>query len=443
MNNYNVKNKNVVFTFAIFSVIVFFFFIYFEVNIFDAQTVKTKVLYPEIQKLVGKNLSFNELSDFFKYLAKDNGARYAFEVLKNAELPPRIDLHLLGHIVGDELFKQEGVKGIEACTRDFRNACSHSIVVGLFSERGDMALDEIAEVCRRSPGGLGAYTMCFHGLGHGILAAVGYTMEKTVDLCKKTATPQYKNRESVECIGGAVMEIVGGGFHDREIWQKQRLVYLDSTKPLELCENNIIPQDAKGICYMYITPYLIEAAGGNIGNPLPEDIALVQKIRIEKKDLQNFCRRFKGEEKNSCLSEGWPLFAEQVKTPAGLIEFCAWLSDPQSVHSCVYDLFYIVTVQFGLDGDRMRTFCQEVAENYRGLCFATVAARFMEVDNDFARDAVLFCKSADTAGVGKECYEKIISSARYSFRSRSEEARNVCGMMPLVWQNQCLQKINQ
>src|SRR3989338_10209532 len=139
------------------------------------------------------------------------------KIFKAAPLGPNIDLHLLGHAVGDELYKQEGLNGITICDNDFRNACSHSIVIGLFYDKGDGALSEISEACRKAPGGSGAYTMCFHGLGHGILAATGYDMGKTAEYCKKTDTTTCK-RESTECIGGSVMEIIGGGFHDREIW---------------------------------------------------------------------------------------------------------------------------------------------------------------------------------------------------------------------------------
>src|SRR6185369_5825096 len=56
--------------------------------------------------------SFQELSDRFAALANKKGAVYAYEVLREAPLPPGTDLHLLGHTVGDILYKQKGVAGI-------------------------------------------------------------------------------------------------------------------------------------------------------------------------------------------------------------------------------------------------------------------------------------------------------------------------------------------
>ncbi|MBI2056268.1 MAG: hypothetical protein HYT37_02715 [Candidatus Sungbacteria bacterium] len=249
--------------------------------------------YPEAGELAGKNLSFKDLSNFFTALAEKKGGRYAFEVLKRAPAPPNTDLHLLGHVVGDELYKQEGIKGIEICTNDFRNACSHSIVVGIFSEKGDSALGEIADTCRRAPGGSGAYTMCFHGLGHGILSAVGYDMEKTVALCQKTGTEQYNNREYIECVGGAVMEIVGGGGHDRELWEKQRALYLRAEKPLDLCRAAFMPRDVQSWCFVYITPFFWEAVGGDIGNPTDEVFTKAfrwcDKIPLTEMDSRGMC----------------------------------------------------------------------------------------------------------------------------------------------------------
>lgn len=159
---------------------------------------------------------------------------------------------------------------MRVCTQDFRNACSHSIVVGLFSDKGEAALPEITDSCRNAPGGSGAYTMCFHGLGHGILAFTGYNLEKTAGLCKKTGSPERNNREYVECVGGSIMEIIGGGGHDHELWAAQRPKYLTKDDPLSPCSTAIIPPEAKEMCYVYITPYLFEAVGANMADPGPD-----------------------------------------------------------------------------------------------------------------------------------------------------------------------------
>jgi hypothetical protein len=132
--------------------------------------------YPEITELANKHYTFTELKQYFTKLAETKGGAYAYEVLKQAAVPPQTDMHLLGHVVGDQLYRQQGIEGIKVCTDDFRNACSHSIVVGLLLDKGETILPEIAKTCKEAPGGTGAYTMCYHGLGHGVLAYTNYNL---------------------------------------------------------------------------------------------------------------------------------------------------------------------------------------------------------------------------------------------------------------------------
>lgn len=226
-------------------------------------------LHPELKELEGKELTFDEYVTFFENLAKEKGGAYAYDTLLKADIAPGIDLHLLGHVIGDILYKQEGIDGIYDCTPDFRNACSHSIVVGLFTERGIDALDDIADACGNAPGGTGAYTMCFHGLGHGILAYANYDFGQAVDMCKKTGTPGRQNREYIECVGGTTMEMIAG-VHDPNAWKAQYTTYFADSDPLAPCNRPYVSEQAKPICYTYLTPHLFEAAGADLAAPQPE-----------------------------------------------------------------------------------------------------------------------------------------------------------------------------
>ncbi len=250
--------------------------------------------YAEAATIAEGAKDFKELSKRFEDLAKDKGGAYAFEVLKRAQIPPNTDTHLLGHVVGDELYKQEGVDGIQYCTQDFRNACSHTIVIGALGEYGgEAALEKIRDACKKAPGGPGAYTMCYHGLGHGVFAFYEYSFPETVDFCKKTGTPEYRDREYIECVGGSVMELMGGGGHDPEMWQKSRDTYLTEDKPLAPCMSEYIPDEAKQICIVYMTPRLWEVAGINLGQPDPERFddafKLCELLPRSKPELRDSC----------------------------------------------------------------------------------------------------------------------------------------------------------
>ncbi|MEK7561234.1 MAG: hypothetical protein AAB539_04770, partial [Patescibacteria group bacterium] len=158
-------------------------------------------------------------------------------------------------------------EGIRECTPEFRNACSHSIVVALFAEKGQQGLNDIMRVCRMAPGGPGAYTMCFHGLGHGIVAALDYDMPAAIGVCKQTGTAEHGDEETRECVGGIVMEMISGGFHNREDWQKKRAEYFSVAEPLRPCADDFMPRAYRWWCYVYLTPHLFEAAGADIGSP--------------------------------------------------------------------------------------------------------------------------------------------------------------------------------
>lgn len=239
----------------------------FVVVIVGTLLVASKQQYSEAAS-IGKNVSsFQELSQRFEKLAQEKGGVYAFEVLKRAQLPPQTDLHLLGHVVGDELYKQEGVDGIRLCTQDFRNACSHAMVIGTLSEFGEGSLPKIRDACAEAPGGSGAYTMCFHGLGHGVFAGYGYELPQTIEFCQKTGTEEYSQREYIECFGGAIMELMGGGGHDPHLWEEARERYI--TSPLAPCMSPEVPDELRSICLTYLTPQLWEAAGIELGAPNP------------------------------------------------------------------------------------------------------------------------------------------------------------------------------
>lgn len=215
---------------------------------------------PEIKQINNTSKPFTEIASFFRQLAQHKGAEYAYNVLKSATLPPNTELHVLGHTIGEELYKQQGAAGIALCTDDFRNACSHSIVVGLFLEKGESALSEIGEVCRKAPGTSTAYKICYHGLGHGVLAYAGYDLPKAVTLCSKTDTKEGNYAEARQCISGSIMELISGGFHDQAAWRIQRQKYLLSEKPEQTCLQDFLPESARDICFLYLTPYLLDQA---------------------------------------------------------------------------------------------------------------------------------------------------------------------------------------
>ena len=363
---------------------------------------------PEVSELARSPLSATELKSYFQMLARQKGAPYAYDVLRSALLPPDTDLHLLGHYIGDVLYQQQGAAGMRVCTREFRNACSHSIVVAMFGERGEAALPEIAEACRGAPGGSGAYTMCFHGLGHGVLASVGYNLPEAVRLCAKTGTRGREYREYHECGGGAIMEIISGGDHSKALWASERQTYLAAGEPLSPCSRNFVPAKVKPICYLYLTPWLWEAVGADLGRPAPQDheraMRLCQGIRASETASRETCYGGFGKEfivlvpgrdirrieeltdrELNLVHEWCNLAPDRVASAACVvyamyslywggendravaIRFCGLAPDGFLKDACVKNLIRVVSIYIQ-DADYRRGFCQELDASYRQAC---------------------------------------------------------------------------
>ena len=368
--------------------------------------------FSELKKVSEYTSSFKKLTDFFEDIAEEKGAEYAYNVLRLSDLPPGTDLHLLGHAVGDVLFKQQGLKGIHVCTQDFRNACSHTIVIGLFYQKGEGALSDISNTCRGAPGGKGAYTMCFHGLGHGVLSYAGYDLEKAVDLCSQTATPEYNGREFNECVGGTIMEIIGG-VHDREAWSRAHKKYFKDDDPLYPCSADFIPDRIKSICYNYLTPHLFTAAGGSLSNPIPvigKAFSFCEAIPEEKVADRTSCYGGFGKEfivltKERDIREIDVMTPEQIKR---VYDWCSEAGNEKGQNNCL--VFAVSSMYWGGENkyDTALGLCNiiENKDNQRACFNNLIGSVFYYrggADKDYLRE---FCNLLPE-DIGKNCYARI------------------------------------
>jgi len=367
--------------------------------------------YSEADTIAKGVRTFEELSGRFETLAQEKGAPYAFEVLRRAQLPPNTDLHLLGHVVGDQLYLQQGIEGIALCTQDFRNACSHTIVIGVLGEYGDGAIEDIRSACKQAPGGSGAYTMCFHGLGHGVLAFDQYNFERTQDFCKKTGTNEYNNREYAECMGGAVMEIISGGGHDRETWSKARNTYLENGSPLSLCQQDFFDDQSRGICYDYITPYLLEAAGANLGYPGPSDF---EKAFVFCDELPNgsqerdrcfggFGKEFLVLAQDRDVRNIESMTSEQMRT---VHAWCALANDEEGTRACIRSA--VQSAYWGGENDPRAALllCRTSGKEYQVGCFKDLIDEVSYYVNDAAYREQ-FCASLPSE-IQEECRSSLL-----------------------------------
>lgn len=169
-------------------------------DVSDQTPIETEVAYAE-------KLEVPELVTYFKNTSIKKGAAYAYEILRR--LPPS-DLdpykHLLGHVIGDELFNEQNIAGLKVCTSEFTSACYHSVIARAIDEQGLENIREINQKCQELKNSAG----CLHGMGHGITAALGY--EDPVSAANVCASLQ-KYGTTRACVEGVIMEF---NFHQLE-----------------------------------------------------------------------------------------------------------------------------------------------------------------------------------------------------------------------------------
>lgn len=335
---------------------------------------------PELQELTNRKFkTFAELATYFRKISNTKGALYGFQVLRYATLPPRTDLHLLAHTVGDILYKQQGTEGMKYCTDEFRNACSHSIVVGTLLEKGENSLSLFSKICEKAPGGTGAYQMCFHGLGHGILSYTNYDMEKAVKLCRKTGTNEHQYREYRECVGGTVMEIVGGGDHDKATYQKMVGKYIKKEDPLSPCDTDIIPADAKYLCYTYITPNMMVQAGASLANPnpklFPKAFSFCDKVSIYDDKNRDACYGGFGKEFPALANSRDIRSVDKMnkKQLEKVNEWCKLAGVKDGINSCVKAALQSLFWGGETNPNISYEFCGMQDEPFKRSCYETLA----------------------------------------------------------------------
>ncbi len=329
--------------------------------------------YPEVAELsTHQDWSFKQFTDYFQSLAQNKGAPYAFGVLLRAPFPPDIDIHLIGHTVGYVLYDQQGIDGIRECTQDFRNACSHSVVISALIENGEAALNSITQACKQAPGGTGAYTMCFHGLGHGVLAYNSYDLEKAIAMCKKTGTPEYGGREYVECVGGTIMEMIDG-VHDRAAWEQQVRRYFRDDDPLSPCDASFMPSEVRSICYDYLTPRLFTAAG-DLHNPdtYAATFMLCDPLSGDDRDAcyGGFGKEFVGIAEERDIRNIGSMSEENVRKVRG---WCALAGDARGEEVCLSHALSSLFWGGENTPDAALTFCAIADPKEQGRCYAELS----------------------------------------------------------------------
>ena len=265
--------------------------------------------------------------------------------------------------------------------------------------------DNVNYVCKLAPGGSGAYTMCFHGFGHGVLAYAEYEVPDAVELCQRVGTQEFGNEEANQCVGGAIMEM-RGGIHDPELWALKKDKYLDNSNPLKMCQSDYMPESAKGFCYTYITPFIFDSAqivsDGSAEDLYKNSFAFCDQISED--EYRNICYGGHGKEFLVLVQNRDIRNVDEVtnKQLQKAIDWCLLASSAEGETACLLE------IQNSL---------------------------YWGGENDF-RTSIRYCSLIESETIKSSCFDRFYENV-LMYRNINEENNQICDAVPVQYAKSC------
>lgn len=111
--------------------------------------------------------------------------------------------HQLAHAFGEGLYTVEGEHGVSVCDSQFSYGCFHVMLGKAIHTHGLAEINKLDALCRGSL--LKSPEACEHGIGHGVVAYLGYAEDalvRSLGVCDTLRSPT----STLACYSGAFME---------------------------------------------------------------------------------------------------------------------------------------------------------------------------------------------------------------------------------------------
>lgn len=115
--------------------------------------------------------SYSQKIIHYKNQINTLGSAKAYDDFKknNRILTPALQ-HNTAHIFGEALYSSAGLDGITVCDSEFNYGCYHSLIGNALAKEGLEKITNINYSCTKTKD----FLKCQHGIGHGIVAFLGY-----------------------------------------------------------------------------------------------------------------------------------------------------------------------------------------------------------------------------------------------------------------------------
>lgn len=150
----------------------------------------------------GDKISYERADAFWKGYLKAHGAAASYQALLASAAPlTQSEAHTLAHIFGEALYANEGLAALGVCDERLSYGCLHQFTGNAMAEHGLGIFPQLTEGCQAAA----KPAPCLHGIGHGLLAYLGYDLPALVqalEKCDMTAPGHPRNG----CSEGVFME---------------------------------------------------------------------------------------------------------------------------------------------------------------------------------------------------------------------------------------------
>lgn len=169
----------------------------------------------------------------YENLIEIAGVVEAQELLYRSGIPFDGASHLLNHTAGVSAYRTHGTSGIIFCKDYFLQSCYHGFLIEFIAEHGIEKIGDVITECASA--GHHVVSQCSHGIGHGLLAWIGYKeLPQAFGWCDSIAL-RHPDLVVEQCYNGVAMEnhwaVHEGGDPSPDRWINDNDIFFPCTDP--------------------------------------------------------------------------------------------------------------------------------------------------------------------------------------------------------------------
>ena len=307
---------------------------------------------------------------YLRGITDDYGPRASLGLLARLKGDGRIALglddHNLAHVVGRRAAERFGanVQAFGLCPNTFNYGCPHGFFEEVLGRAGTpkAAAGLICESLASSANGTARFS-CYHGVGHGVMMAEAYDLDRSLATCDSLGDSTAQEG----CWQGVFMENVNAELRD-----EAREGVFSVADPLAPCD--AVVDRYRHQCFINHAGWLLHAAGSDIGRA--SRLCLDAPARYVSACVQSLGLMVTNPVwQLALLKGGRPAFSEAAWS------LCTQFPEASQVDCVIAGVDNLANFD-RLDIDRSRSFCSVVRPTLREACFRRIGLNLERQSKD-------------------------------------------------------------